>query len=128
MIIDKLVIRFKDKTVLKGKSIDFSISKAIFHLRLLTGKVVQINMEKLKAVFLVKCFNGNKDYKYLYKDFLPWEGNKIKVRFTDGEEMIGYTPYHDNGQPGFFLTPADLNGNNNRVFVLASATREITFL
>ena len=61
-----------------------------------------------KATFFVKSFVGNKEYKYTYKDSVPWGGNKVKVEFIDGEVMIGYTPYYSYDQKGFFLTPADL--------------------
>jgi hypothetical protein len=85
-------------------------------------------MEKLKAAFIVKSFEGDKNYQYLYKDFLPWEGNKVRVKFIDGEVIIGYAPHHNYDQNGFFLTPADLQGNNKRVFVNVSATSNIIYM
>jgi hypothetical protein len=50
------------------------------------------------------------------------------VDFADGEEMIGYTQGYSPDRPGFFLIPADLKGNNEKVFVVKSATRKIQFL
>ncbi len=128
MITDKIVIRFKDKSLMKGKADNFSLDQDYFHLRLLNGEVVKVDIEKLKAVFLVKSFSGNKNYKYAYKDFIPWGGKKVKISFIDGEVMIGYTPYHPYCQRGFFITPADLRGNNKSVFVITSSTKEISFL
>ncbi|MBI4681866.1 MAG: hypothetical protein HY757_02045 [Nitrospirae bacterium] len=128
MIKDKIIIRFKDKSLMKGITIDFSPDKTFFHLKQLDGEVIKIETDKLKAVFHVKSFIGNKNYKYMYKDFIPWGGNKVKVEFIDGEVMIGYTPFHYYDQQGFFMTPADLQGNNKNVFVVTSAAREITFL
>lgn len=128
MTVNKMVVRLKDKTLIKGTTDDFSLDKKFFNLRLLNGKVVTVNIEKLKAAFLVKNFNGNKNYKYTYKDFIPWGGNKVKVEFIDGEVMIGYTPYKSFAQQGFFITPADLKGNNKKVFVVTSATKEVTLL
>ena len=82
----------------------------------------------MKAAFFVKRFDGDRSYNYTYKDFIPWGGNKVKVDFVDGETMIGYTPYHPSAHKGFFVTPADLHGNNERVFVMSSATSNVTFL
>jgi hypothetical protein len=123
-----MVLRFKDKKLMKGLTNDFSPHKNFFHLKLLSGAVVIVNTEKLKAAFFVKTFNGNKDYIYKYNDFIPWGGNKIKIEFIDGEVIIGYTPHHPSGHRGFFVTPADLQGNNKRIFVIASSTKKMTIL
>jgi len=135
MKVNKMVIRFKDKTLLKGESFDFYPNSKTFHLRLLEGDEIEIDIENLKAVFWVKSFDGDKEYSYTYDDSIPWGVNKVKVRFADGESMIGYAQhlkckshhvYHSDY--GFFITPADFKGNNDRVFVLKSATEEIQFL
>jgi hypothetical protein len=128
MIIDKMVIRFKDKLLMKGRTCDFSPDNTVFHLKLFNGELIKVDIDKVKAAFVVKNFNGNKNYKYTYKDFIPWGGNKIKVEFIDGEIMIGYTPYYPFGHHGFFVTPADVQGNNKQVYVVTSATKEITYL
>lgn len=123
-----MVVRFKDKTLLKGRTSDFSADKSFFHLSLLSGETVRVDIEKMKAAFVVKSFAGNKNYNYTYKDVIPWGGNKIKVEFLDGEVMIGYTSYYPFGNIVFSITPADLTGNNKSVFVVNSATKKITFL
>ncbi len=127
MRVEKLVIRFTDRTLMKGRSGDFSPDKRFFHLNLVSGGVVRIDISTLKAAFFVKTFEGNESYKYKYKDYIPWGGKKIKVDFIDGEVMIGYVPSHLNGCQGFFVTPADLKGNNERVFVMSSATKEVHY-
>jgi hypothetical protein len=128
MKINKIVARLKDRTLMKGTTSDFLPENEFFNMKLLDGDVVPVNIDKLKALFFVKTFEGNKNYTYSYKDIIPWGGNKVKVEFFDGEEMIGYTPYHFYGQRGFFLTPADLKGNNRHVFVVTSSTQKITFM
>ncbi|MBI5055229.1 MAG: hypothetical protein HZB61_01245 [Nitrospirae bacterium] len=128
MITNRMVIRFKDKSLLKGSSFDFSPDKTFFHLSLLSGEKVRVDIEKLKAAFFVKTFDGNKNYTYKYKDMIPWGGNKLKVEFADGEVMVGYAKFYPFGRPAFLLTPADLKGNNQRVLVVISATKNIVFL
>ncbi len=125
---NKMVVRFKDKSLIKGRAGNFSPAKTFFHLELISGEVVKVDIEKLKAAFFVKSFEGNKNYKYTYKDDIPWGGKKVKVEFIDGEVMIGYTPHYLFDHHGFFVIPADLQGNNNRVFVVTSATEKVTFL
>ncbi len=125
---EKMVIRFKDKTLMKGITSDFSPRKSIFNLKLLNGEIVKVDMDKLKAAFLVKTFSGNKEYTYAYKDVLPWGGNKVKVEFNDGEVMIGYVSHHLSNNQNFYITPADLRGNNKQAFVIASSTKDIMYL
>ncbi len=127
MRVDRLVIRYMDRTLMKGSSSDFSPEKRFFHLNLISGGVVKVDSNNMKAAFFVKTFKGDESYKYRYKDYIPWGGKKIKVKFNDGEVMVGFVPSHHNGDEGFFVTPADLKGNNERVFVMASATEAIDY-
>ncbi|UCH82301.1 MAG: hypothetical protein JSW20_06610 [Nitrospiraceae bacterium] len=135
MNVNKMVIRFKDKTLLKGESHDFHPNNRTFHLRLLEGDEIEIDLEHLKAVFWVKSFEGNRDYTYTYEDSIPWGVNKVRIQFADGESMIGYAQYLNckshhiyHSDYGFFVTPADFRGNNERVFILKSATEEVKYL
>jgi hypothetical protein len=50
------------------------------------------------------------------------------VNFSDGEIVIGYTLGYSPERQGFYMTPADLQGNNERIFVVKSATAKIEFL
>lgn len=128
MIVEKMVIRYKDKTLLKGCTSDFSQEKREFHLKSQNGTVVKVDVEKLKAAFIVKTFEGNKHYRSTYQDPILWGGKKVKVEFADGEVMIGYIPCFLNGSQNFLVTPADVKCNNKEVFVVSSATRNITYM
>ena len=125
---NKVVARFKDGTIKKGHTNDFFPNKPRFHLNWLDGKPEEVDIEKLKAVFFVKDFEGNKDYKKKYDDEIHAAGRKIAVDFNDGESMIGYVLGYSPDRNGFFMTPADSLGNNERVFVVKSATKDIKFL
>lgn len=128
MEINKIIIRFKDGKLLKGRTNDFSPRKKIFHMNLISREEIKIDVEELKAIFFIKDFKGNKEYQARYKDALPWGGKKVKVVFYDDEEIIGYTEHFSQEEQGFFMTPADLSGNNERIFVIVSATKKITFV
>ena len=123
-----MIARFKDGTLLKGYTDDFFPNKKHFHLQPLNGEIVEIETELLKALFFVKDFEGNKDHKESYTDAVPGGGRKVQITFKDGEEVIGYSQGFSRERPGFFVTPADTQSNNERFFVVKSATEKVTFL
>ena len=127
MINSKTVVRFKDKTLLKGKVTDFSPFYRFFQLELLNGDVVKVDIDKIKAIFFVKSFEGNKKHKYKYQDRLIGVGDKIITKFADGETLVGYSLHLDYSPRGFFITPADLKGNNKYVFASKSAIESMSF-
>jgi hypothetical protein len=138
MLFNKVVAKFKDGAVLKGNTNDFFPNKKLFHLELIASdaaevktekpKTREIDTDKLKAAFFVRGFKGNEFHKNLYNDNLPGSGRKIEVKFIDGEVIIGYSMNYSPDRHGFFLIPADVKGNNERIFVIRSATEKITLL
>lgn len=91
MVPNKVVVKCKDNTVVKGRTTDFFPNKAQFHLEEINGKISEISLEDLKAVFFVKDFNGNKDHQDNYNDQIAAGGREIEVLFNDGERVVGYT-------------------------------------
>jgi hypothetical protein len=93
-------------------------------------KPIKVSIQELKAVFFVKTFEGNPEYK----DKKEWEpdqavvGRKIRVVFRDEEVLVGTTHGYQPGRPGFFIHPADTQSNNDRCFVISSATKEVSFI
>jgi hypothetical protein len=82
----------------------------------------KIVVDHLKAIFFVKDFGGDKDYKEAKgPDALPGSGKKIRVVFKDGETVSGYTHAINMEQPGFFLVPGDPKSNNERIFIVFSS-------
>ena len=123
-----IVANFKDKTILKGKTNDFLPNKIKFHLEQIDGSITDIVVEDLKAVFFVKDFEGNKDHRDSYNDIFDNAGRKTRVEFLDGETIYGYTLGYSPERQGFYLTPADPAGNNERIFVVLSSTKNVRFL
>ena len=60
---DKVVARFKDGSLVKGKIHDFFIGKSEFRFETIKGELRNIFVEELKAIFWVKDFQGNKNHK-----------------------------------------------------------------
>ena len=122
---NRIVVKFKNQKVLKGKTNDFFPNRIKFHIEQTDGSITGLFIEDLKAIFFVKDLVGNKDHKDSYNDVISNAGIKTKVRFKDGEIIYGYTLGYSPERQGFYLTPADLGGNNERIFIVTSATENV---
>ena len=125
---NKVVIQLKNGTVRKGITSDFLPNKARFHFTCTDGSTEAVDVDTLKALFFVKDIEGNKDYKETYNDIIQGGGRKIRVEFADGEVIVGFVLGYSPDRPGFIMSPADCNGNNNRIFVVKSATRNVELI
>jgi hypothetical protein len=128
----KTVVHYKDGRILKGYTSDFMPHREVFPLAASDSpeaKVEEIWAPDLKAVFFVKDLAGNprRVDSQEFDPAVPVVGQKVKVRFNDGEQLVGTTDSYDPGRKGFFLVPADPGSNIERCYVVVSATREITF-
>lgn len=128
MLQNKLAVHFADGTILKGQATDFRHNKPEFHLTALDGETSVIAIADLKAVFFVRDYEGTRERQRSYEDVIAGGGRKLKVSFSDGEEIIGYTSGYSADRIGFFLIPADLEDNNERIFVVAAACDQVEFL
>jgi hypothetical protein len=134
MIQNKIVVRYQDGRLSKGYTNNFMPNKDVFHLVPLEApagsKPRDVYVNTLKAVFFVKDFTGNSQYreKKTFDTAKPVVGKKIKVVFKDGEEVIGTTQGYQPGRPGFFVFPVDPGSNLDRVFIFSAATRMVSFV
>ena len=127
----KVVARYANGTVAKGFTQDFFPNKDRFHLIPAdqpSGGTIEVFVHRLKAVFMVRDFNGDPQY-HERKRYIEGEnpsGLKLEVRFGDGEVIVGSTLLgYDPKRQGFFLVPADPKSNNIRVFVVSSAVKSV---
>ena len=128
----KIVVRYLDGSTLKGYTLDFHPSRD--HLSLwpsvnaARGERVIVPLARLKALFFVKDFAGD---PARVKPAAGFEeaaaGRRIEVTFQDREVLRGTTLAYRPDGSGFFLTPADGSGNNQRVFVVTAAVRRVRF-
>ena len=125
---NKVVLTFKDGKILKGLTNNFFPNKNTFHLSTEDGQITEINREDLKAIFFVKDYSGNKARKDMYDDHIPGAGRKIQVMFKDNEVITGFCQGYSSERPGFFIVPAAKEGNNERIFIVSSATATVKFL
>jgi hypothetical protein len=131
---NRVVARFADGRIVKGSTSDFVPGKESFHVSANGAppgsKPLRVQMSDLKALIFVKDFSGNPLHEER-KEFDAAQsapGRRIRVVFKDGEVMVGTTQGYQPGRPGLFLVPADPDTNIERCYVVAAATRDITFL
>lgn len=129
---NKLVVKFKDGKIRKGYSTDFKPTADIFHLHSIEeegNEVLEIEISSLKAVFFVKDYKGDKNYKKI-RTFdgastgIPSQ-RKIVIIFKDGENFYGTTHSYNPERKGFFAYPIDPKDNNDRVFVVVPAIESV---
>ena len=124
-----VVVRYKDGRVAKGTTADFAPNRTTFTLAPLSPArdgPATIQVEDLKAVFFVRSFEGNREYRE-HKMRTPEGtiGRRYLLTFTDGETMRGTALGANLSRYGFLLFPSDTGGNNKRIFVVHSAVREL---
>ena len=133
-MINKVVLRFADGSILKGTTTDFFPGKDIFHLSMMNAPVeakpVEINTKNLKAIFFVKDFAGDQQHvkRNEFDPAHPPIGRKIRVEFKDDEVLAGTTTGYDPKRWGFFILPADHDSNNERCYVVVAAAKYIRIL
>jgi len=131
---NKVIARFTDGEMIKGRTADFFPNKETFHVSVEGdengAKPVEISTQDLKALFFVKDFAGNPEHdeSNTFDDAHPPAGRRIRVVFQDGEVLVGTTTGYQRGRPGFFLVPADPRSNIERCYVVTAATEEVSFL
>ncbi len=127
--VNRIVLHYKNAVVVKGVTHDFVPEKPKFHLVHQDGRIEEVDTESLKAVFFVKTYEGDKGYqeKKGFSGFDPkyLRGIKIKITFLDNEVVYGSTMGYNKQRKGFFVLPADPAGNNIRIYVVASAIKDV---
>lgn len=127
----KMVVRFRDGRVLKGTTENFNPLSGGFHLALVPpptdGKPVAVRLAELKAVFIVQDFKGKPGHveKKSFTDTSTARGARLRITFSDGEILVGHSLNYDPQGPGFFVFPADASSNNQRVYVVNGAVKDV---
>ena len=135
-MINRVVARYIDGRRVRGYTTDFRPDAELFHVvskEDLEDKSFTIVLNELKAVFFVKELEGLDPGRPVVKRKFEEVkdkrllGKKVKVVFTDGEELLGTTLGYSPKRKGFFFTPIDPESNNERIFAILSAVKDITF-
>lgn len=126
---NKIIVRFTDGKILKGTTADLFPNKAVFHLKDNdSGAIQEIDIYYLKAVYFVKSFEGTPGHQERDDIERVGLGRKISVCFKDNELLVGYTQGYSPNRDMFIVFPSDPDSNNEKVFVVTSATSKVSFL
>ncbi len=137
---ERVVLRLSDGSVLKGYLNGFSpAADEVVLVDAATSETHRVEVAKMKAIFFVRSFDGDREYreKKAYGPARP-RGNRVYIKFKDGESLVGFlegdVPWEKGfflSRPGsdgngFFLLPVDKDANNRKVFVIASSVADVT--
>lgn len=96
------------------------------------GNSVRIDANEIKAVFLVRSFDGNPNYQEYKAFYNPPSGRGVWVRvhFQDGEVLEGVAPncFDTYSKPIFYMTPPDPSSNNEAVLVSKHFVKDMQIL
>jgi hypothetical protein len=127
-----VVARYRDGRTIKGTTYDFGPQKKAFHVVPLGeegGKVSEVFLSELKAVFFVKSLEG-KQHHPLAREVIEEKDEpaglmKVRITFFDGETLVGTTHGYALEREGFFIVPLEGDSNNLRIFVISKAVQQV---
>ncbi|HET6465280.1 MAG TPA: hypothetical protein VFH55_06705 [Nitrospiria bacterium] len=137
---DQAVLHVRGGKLLKGLLTDFTPTAEKVHLQPESDTAqspIEVQVADLKAIYYVRSFAGNREHKKKrYFGAMEGKGKRIMVRFRDGEILCGFIegelPWKDGfltspdpSLKGFFMQPADPDGNNTKVFVVTTAVEDV---
>ena len=122
----EVVLRFRDGQTVRG-TLDGEFNpgtRSTVAVKTADGKLVQTDLDSLKAVFFLKDPRKRALDMALGEVQAP-TGGLTRVEFFDGEILRGTVRRYSVGDRGFFLEPANPASNNERVFVVARAVQSV---
>ena len=133
MLKKKAVVKYQNGEIIKGWVEEFKPEQESFILYPLIEyseeERMEIDFNSLKAVFFVKNFIGDKDYKKV-RTFnvdlkITPSQRKLIVNFKDGEHLYGTSHSYGRYKVGFFVYPIDPKNNNERIFAVNEAIESV---
>jgi hypothetical protein len=118
---NKVVARFADGRLVKGVSMNVDASKPTLHVRTTEGKMEEIRLAELKALFFVKSLEGDSTHDEAMAaeraDPRARGSHLVELRFRDGERLVAFANRFPPLAAFFFLVPVDTKSNNIRILV-----------
>jgi len=132
----KVVVKYQNGEIIKGWVEDFRLDRESFILFPLIEysqeERMEINFESLKAVFFVKDFLGDKNYKKVRTFNIDLKitpsQRKLIVNFVDGEHLYGTSHDYGRYKIGFFIYPIDPKDNSERIFIVQLAVESVRLM
>jgi hypothetical protein len=132
----KVVVKYQNGEIIKGWVEDFRLDRESFILFPLIEysqeERMEINFDALKAVFFVKDFLGDKNYKKVRTFNIDLKitpsQRKLIVNFVDGEHLYGTSHDYGRYKIGFFIYPIDSKDNSERIFIVQLAVESVRLM
>lgn len=136
MLKKKVVVKYKDGKIIKGWIEDFRPDRKLFILFPLIEyneeERLEIKFSSLKAVFFIKDFIGDKNYKKVRTFNVEFKitpsHRKLIINFIDGEHLYGTSHSYSRYKIGFFVYPVDPKDNSDRIFVVHKAIERVRLM
>jgi len=136
MLKKKAVVKYQNGEIIKGWVEEFKPDKESFIffplIEYSEEDRMEINFNSLKAVFFIKDFTGDKNYKKVrtFKVDLTITPSQRKLitNFEDGEHLYGTSHSYGKYKIGFFMYPVDPKDNSERIFVVHSAVKSVRLM
>ena len=136
MLKKKVVVKYQNGEIIKGWIEEFQLDRNYFILYPLIEyseeEKLEINFDSLKAVFFVKDFTGDQNYKKVRTFNIDLKitpsQRKLIVIFKDGENLYGTSHDYGRYKVGFFVYPVDPKDNSERIFVVQSAVESVRLM
>jgi len=116
-----VVAHFLDHRIVKGTSVDIDPSRTVCHVHVQGGGVREVELAKLKALYIVRDLAGRPDYREADSpdpnDLRLRGSREIFVLFRDGERLAGLVNGQRVARQFFFVLPIDPKSNNIRILV-----------
>ena len=112
-----MVLHTLEGQVRRGTMSDVDLLDPVIRLQPQGALPDAIPAERIKAIFFMQ---GPGDSP------LPQHGQRIRVSFSDGRQIVGFSEDVEVGENGFFLVPADLRTHTARIYVFRAGVHSIT--
>lgn len=112
----RVIIHTLEGQVKRGTIRDLNLTQAIIPLEQSGAGAEPISSNRVKAIFFMTAAGGKPP---------PALGQKIRVTFTDGRQVAGFSADFSGEDPGFFVVPADNRTNTARIYIFRASVQTV---
>jgi hypothetical protein len=112
----RVIVHMVEGAVKRGVLRDVDLGAEAFQMEGQAGHVESVARSRVKAVFFMLPQGVPPP---------PIEGSKLRVTFSDGRQIVGFTSTYDPRAVGFFVIPADARTNTQRIYIFNSSVRNV---
>ena len=126
----KVVAHFLDHRIVKGTTVAIDPSKPVCHIHTEENGMQEVELAKLKALYIVRDLAGRPDYREASDpdptDLRLCGSREVYILFRDGEHLTGLVNGQRSARRLFWVLPIDPKSNNIRILVNRSAVLGIS--